>query len=182
MADTEHRGKRFIKKLDNFLRPIEAAAAVVGGVVMLAAMVLTSADALLRYTINKPLTFNYFVTENYLMVALVCMPLAWAFRTGGYIRIMFLYAQLPGPAARLLLRAGILASFLLIADLAWLAGLNWYKAWTTNEIIIDVVDFRMAWSWIWVPVGLGLLALRLLLTTFGPPEGLLAQHDPEEQL
>lgn len=181
MSDRSVSSGGAFHRLDTLLRPVETVAAVFGGVVMLTAMVLTSLDALMRYTLNSPIPFNFFLTENYLMVALVCMPLAWAFREGGYIRIVFFYAILPRPLGTLLLRAGLFAGFLLIADLAWLAGHQWYKSYATNEIIMEVLDWRMSWSWIWVPIGLGLLALRLLLNVFGPEASLIVRHELEEE-
>lgn len=181
MPDSVPRGRSWHGVTDAILRPVETAAAIAGGAVMLLAMVLTSLDAILRYAANKPLSFNLFFTENYLMVALICLPLAWAFRNGGYIRIKFLYDRLPTRYADLLIRAGLLAGFLLIADLAWLAGHQWHKAYTTNEIVMDVLDWPMHLSWIWVPIGLGLLAIRLLMTALGPRDQLLFQHDIEEE-
>ena len=171
MTQDTFREGGLMRLADRTLRPVEAVAAIAAGAVMLAAMVLTSLDALLRYAINKPLAFNYFLTEKYLMVALVCLPLAWAFRTGGYIRIQFLHDRLP---------AGLLAAFLLIADLAWLAGEQWHKAYSRNEIVMDVIDWRISWSWIWVPIGLWLLAARLLVTALGPAGHLNRLQDPEE--
>jgi TRAP-type C4-dicarboxylate transport system permease small subunit len=158
--------------VDRTIRPVEAAAACFAAAAMLLAMVLTSADALLRYGLNRPLNFNYFLTEYYIMVAMICMPLAWAFRTGGYIRISFLLHALPKRAGDLLLRAGLLLAAIYISDLAWLGGLEWYDVYRSGEVEMGVIDWPWSWSWIWVPVGLWLLALRLLLCALGPAADL----------
>ena len=169
-----------LNALDRALRLAEAAAAAVAGFMMLAAMVLTSADALMRYGLNRPLNFNYFLTESYLMVGIVCMPMAWAFRTGGYIRISFLLHMLPARLGLVLLRVGLLASVAYIADLAWLAGMEWFRLFRTGEVEMGVIDWPWSWSWIWIPIGLGLLVLRLLLLAFGPAAVLTIIHDAEE--
>jgi TRAP-type C4-dicarboxylate transport system permease small subunit len=166
---------------DRVLQPIENVAALIAGVMTVVAMLLTSLDATLRYTINAPLNFNYFLTEQYLMVGLICMPLAWAFRTGGYIRISFLAHALPPKVANMLLRVGLIASFLYVADLALLAAEEWYKLYEAGAVEMGVIDWPWHWSWIWVPIGLTLLALRLLLTAFGPAEDLDIVHNPEEE-
>jgi TRAP-type C4-dicarboxylate transport system permease small subunit len=163
--------------IDRALRKVEAAAAIVGGAMMLTAMLLTSLDALLRYGFNRPLSFNFYLTENYLMVGLMCLPLAWGFRAGGYIRVMALARLLPSQARNLLLRAGLLAGAVYIAALAWLAGVWFWDVYQRGDVRMGMIDWPVAWSWVWIPIGLGLLALRLLMMSFGPPENLHYEYD-----
>jgi TRAP-type C4-dicarboxylate transport system permease small subunit len=164
--------------LDRALRVLENIAAVVGGVMMLAAMVLTSLDAILRYTINAPIVFNFYLTEKYLLVGTIMMPMAWGFRTGGYIRLMALAQVLPGGPRHLLFRAGFLVSSLYVAVLAWLAGGYFLEVHSRGLVQMGVIDWPVSWSWIWVPLGLTLFALRLLLTAVGPPQDLHYEADP----
>ena len=166
---------------DQLLRPVENAAAVAAAIMMFLAMLFTTGDALLRYSISHPLNWNFFVSENYLLVGMVCMPMAWGFRTGGYIRITFFLHLLPEQAANLLLRAGLLAGCILCADLAYSAGLNWHEVYAKGLVEMDVVDFPWHWSWIWVPLGLGLFCLRLLVMAFGPASDLHPAHAAEEE-
>lgn len=165
---------------DRLLRPVEVAAATLGGAMMVTAMLLTTMDALMRYAFNSPLNFNYFVTENYLLVGLVCLPMAWGFRRGDFIRISFLTFMLPKAAGNILLRLGLVASALFCADLAWLGGRNWYEVYSSGKVEIEVINFPWHLSWIWVPIGLGLLTLRLLLTALGPDAQLNTAHTSEE--
>jgi TRAP-type C4-dicarboxylate transport system permease small subunit len=60
-----------------------------------AMMLLTSADALLRYTVNKPIVGAYEVTEKYLMVAAIFLGFSYAYRGGAFIRVTFLVDMLP---------------------------------------------------------------------------------------
>jgi TRAP-type C4-dicarboxylate transport system permease small subunit len=166
--------------VDRILRLFENGAAIVGATMMLAAMTITTFDALLRYTINRPLSFNYFLTEQYLLVGLVCLPLAWGFRTGGFIRITFLLQVIPQSAGNLLLRVGLLASSMFCADLAWMSGQNWYSLYTQGLVEMDVIDWPVHLSWIWVPIGCGLLSLRLLLSVFGASKDLNVVQTTEE--
>lgn len=139
---------------------------------MVAAMVLTSLDALLRYLFNAPLTFNSYLTTYYLMVAMLIMPLAWAFRTGGYIRVVFFAAMLPRKTGALLLRAGKLVGAGYFGALAWLSGVSFWKIYQAGDIQMGAIDWPVAWSWVWLPIGLGLLSLRMLLMVFGPEDEL----------
>lgn len=180
MSDGNHARQGEIATVERLFQPIENAAAILAGALVVLAMVLTTADALLRYTINRPLNFNYFLTEYYLMVGIVCLPMAWAFRTGGYIRISFLLSALPNGLGNWLLRAGLIASAVYSAALAWLGGLNWHDAWVTKAADIGVIDWPWSWSWLPVPVGMGLLTLRLVLTALGPAADLNIAHDGVE--
>ena len=157
---------------DRGLRALEFIALLVASALLLTAMALVSADALLRYAINAPLTFQYTLTEDYLLVGLLMMAMPWGFRTGGFIRIDGLAGKLPPRFADALIRAGLIASAGYIGVLAWTAGEHWHRAWTAGEAKIGVIDWPVHLSWIPVPVGLSLLAIRLALTALGPAAGL----------
>ena len=61
-------------------------------------MLLTSADALSRYLLNRPIVGAYEITEKYLMVAVIFLGLSYAYRGGVFIRVTFLVDRLPGSA------------------------------------------------------------------------------------
>ena len=159
---------------------VEIIAAVTGGSVMIFTMVLVSFDALARYFFNAPLSFQYPLTENYLLVAIVTLALSWGYRTGGYIRINAVAGRLPPLGRELLLRAGLLVSAAYVAVLAWTSGVYFLNAWRNGEVQMGLIDWSVAWSWIWVPAGCGLLAMRLVLIALGPERGLHIEHDPTE--
>lgn len=172
---------RYWRFADGCLRPVELAAAVFAAAVVVVAMLLNSFDALLRYSINQPLSFNLFVTENYLMVSMIFLPMAWGFRTGGFIRLTFLLHLLPKAGASMILRLGLFASAVYCLDLAWTAGMNWHELYAANARDLGIIDWPWHWSWIWVPIGMGLLTLRLGLTAIGPDDNLYVAHDDEEE-
>jgi TRAP-type C4-dicarboxylate transport system permease small subunit len=60
-------------------------------------MCLTSADALSRYLLNRPIIGAYEITEKYLMVAAIFLGLSYAYRGGVFIRVTFLVDRLPRP-------------------------------------------------------------------------------------
>ena len=178
---TEAAGDRVYRAVEAVLRPLELVAAIVGGLMMLTAMLLTTADALLRYGFDAPLSWNYYLTENYLLVGMICLPLAWGFRAGGYIRVMALAQALPARARDFILRAGLLAGSVYIFLLAWLAGQRFLEAWRTNAIDMGIWDWRVDLSWIWVPVGLALFGFRLVSTAMGPTAGLHFNYEDDAE-
>ena len=83
--------------MTKLLRSIESVliwAAVLATTIM---MLLTSADALLRYTVNMPIVGAYELTEKYLMVACIFLGFSYAYRGGAFIRVTFLVDMLPKP-------------------------------------------------------------------------------------
>ncbi|MFV0493282.1 MAG: TRAP transporter small permease [Pseudorhodobacter sp.] len=158
--------------LDKALRIPELMAACTGGFFMVAAMVLTSADAILRYFFNAPLTWNSYLTTYYLMVGMFVMPMAWGYRTGGYIRIVFLASMLPHNMAYLLLRLGKIVGAAYFGALGWLAGEHFWEVFQRGDVEMGLIDWPVSWSWVWIPIGLGLLSLRMLLMAFGPNDEL----------
>jgi len=158
--------KKLFDILEQGFRQIENSAAIVGGFLMLAAMILTSTDALMRYLLNHPLSFAYYLTEKYLLVGFMTLPMAWGFREGGYIRLM-LIAGLPKRIVAIIIRSGLLVSAIYIATLAWLSGRNFWHIYMRGDVQMGVIDWPVAWSWVWVPLGLGILSIRLLFSVFG---------------
>lgn len=56
---------------------------------------LTTADAMGRYLINRPIMGAYEITQSYFMVATVFLGLCYAYREGAYIRVSFFVDHLP---------------------------------------------------------------------------------------
>lgn len=176
-GETATASPRWLQGLEAGFRPVENAAALVGATMMLLAMALMTLDAILRYLFTSPIEFASRLIEFYLMVGMFAMPLAWGFRTGGYIRIIAAVALLPERFRYLVLRLGLLVSAIYVAMLAWTSGLHFLDAWQRDEVYVGVWDWSVGWSWIWVPTGLALLALRLLLLTIGPASELSAANN-----
>lgn len=63
-----------------------------------AMMLLTTADALGRYFLNRPILVALEVTTNYLMVAAIFLALPYTYRQGANIRVTFLADRLRGTA------------------------------------------------------------------------------------
>src|SRR6266550_4015713 len=81
--------------LGRWLYRCEIALLYVGVIATFAMMCLTSADALSRYTFNRPILGAFEITEKYLMVAAIFMGLSYGYRGGLFIRVTFLVDRLP---------------------------------------------------------------------------------------
>jgi TRAP-type C4-dicarboxylate transport system permease small subunit len=159
---------RVHQRLDGILCRIEVLALLVAGVAVVAAMLLVSADATMRYVFAAPLAFQLHITEFYLLPASLTMALAWGYRTGGTIQIQFLIMVLPRWLVVPLTRVGLIAASAYMAYLAWRGYLVFLRALNRNEVVMGVVDWPVSLSWVWIPLGCGLLALRLLMDATAP--------------
>lgn len=160
--------KRLHRTIEHGFRWVESAAAIVGGCTILVVMVLVSADAILRRAFGQPLTFQLQLSENYLLVAMVMLSLAWGYRRGGSIQVRLLLDNLPKETADIVIRVGSAASSIYMAALAVMAWKPFYRALIDHEVTLGVIDWPVSWSWVWIPLGCGLLAIRLTLDATAP--------------
>jgi len=84
-----------VQTVDKWLARCELVLLILAIVCAVCMMCLTSADAILRYLLNKPIEGAYEITEKYLMVGTVFLGISYAYRGGALIRITFLVERLP---------------------------------------------------------------------------------------
>jgi TRAP-type C4-dicarboxylate transport system permease small subunit len=84
-----------VRSLEKWLWRCELALVYAGVLATFLMMCLTSADALCRYLLNRPILGAYEITKKYLMVAAIFLGLSYAYRGGVFIRVTFLVDRLP---------------------------------------------------------------------------------------
>ena len=137
-----------------FLRASQAA--------LLGMMCLVSLDAVLRYVFARPLQFVFELSENYLMVMVILLPLAFVTRERRHITINVFQNLLPPILLRSLRVLGTLGMIALLAVVTYMSGVKAYEAFRLGETIFGVIDWSVGWSRIWVPLGCGWFMLRLV--------------------
>jgi TRAP-type C4-dicarboxylate transport system permease small subunit len=93
-------------------------AALTGGVALVAAMLLTVLDVVLRHTLNAPLRGTFELTEL-AMAGIAFLGLAHAQHLGEHITIDLLYERLPPSGRRALDRLSRLVSLLVAGTVTW---------------------------------------------------------------
>lgn len=159
---------RLHSSLDWVLSRIEDVAVVIGGIAIVAAMLLVSADAVLRYVFGAPLSFQLHVTEFYLLPAALMMALAWGYRNGGTIQISILLVVMPPWLSNPIIRLCLATASVYMAYLAWRSYFTFARAFRRNEVVMGVLDWPVSLSWVWIPLGCGLLAARLMMDAIAP--------------
>jgi TRAP-type C4-dicarboxylate transport system permease small subunit len=93
--------------------------ALLGGWVIVALMVYTVADVILRYIFNRPFSGSIEVTE-FAMSAIVFLGLAWCGWLGGHVAVDILERPLEHPRLRFVPVILTFTSAVLFAAIAWL--------------------------------------------------------------
>lgn len=127
-----------------------------------AMMCLTSADALSRYLLNRPIMGAYEITEKYLMVATIFLGLSYAYRGGVFIRVTFLVDRLP---ARLKLLAQYLAHLasLLFCLIVLVATTRQALRGLSDDTTLSALPLLVGPAYCLVPLGFFALTVIMLI-------------------
>ena len=127
-----------------------------------AMMCLTSADALSRYLLNRPIIGAYEITEKYLMVATIFLGLSYAYRGGVFIRVTFLVDRLP---ARLKLLAQYLAHLasLLFCLIILVATTQQAVRGLSDDTTLSALPLLVGPAYCLVPLGFFALTVIMLI-------------------
>ena len=119
------------------LQAIARGIAAVGGIVILAMMLVAVLDVALRYLFNAPLSSAYEILQLGMVLVVYC-GLAWCGLTGGHITVNFLGALLDHPRMRwiaALVHATGAALFLLVAWRSGASALDTFASGETTNMI-----------------------------------------------
>lgn len=150
----------------------------VSALTLFAMMLLVSADVVARYFFNAPLTFQFELTTQYLMVIVATLALPWGDRQGAFIRLSIIRRLLHPRAAGYLDAFNGLTGAAVFFGLAWFSGARTLDKWHTGDAIFGVIDWPVWLSLMWVPIGCLLLALRLAVDAISRLKDPLRPSDP----
>lgn len=159
---------RLHNQIERALQKLEVASASIAGCAAVIMMILVALNALMRYFFASPISFQFHLTQYYLLVITTVMALPWGYRKGGAIQIRLLLDKLPASVVDPVMRLGLAVSAAYMLILAWKGYIKFQDALVDNEVVMGVIDWPVAWSWVWVPIGCGLLAVRLAVDATAP--------------
>lgn len=142
---------------------IEDVLHVVGCVCLAVMALLITADTLMRATSGAPISFQFELTEMFLMPALATLSLPYVYRQGGHICLDIVSEKLLGRLRRPVHVLVCLAAAAFFAALAWRSGIFAFDAFRRNDTYIGVIDWPMYIAYLSAPLGTGFLTLRLIL-------------------
>jgi TRAP-type C4-dicarboxylate transport system permease small subunit len=149
-----------VRSLEKWLWRCELALVYAGVLATFLMMCLTSADALCRYLLNRPILGAYEITEKYLMVAAIFLGLSYAYRGGVFIRVTFLVDRLPPTLKQV---ANHIAILLSLAFCAFILVATGQQAWRglNDDTTLSALPVLVGPAYSLVP--LGFLALTVVM-------------------
>ena len=138
----------------------ERALTLVAALATLGMMLLTTADAVGRYLLNRPILAAYELTTNYLMVAVVFLAMPYAYRQGANIRVTFLVERLGARARQ------VVDHLVQVLSIAYGAALVYATFQQTRHVLSTGTTFATLDLPLWpahLGVCLGLLVTSLLM-------------------
>ena len=148
--------------MQRWLDGCERVLTLVAALATFAMMLLTTADAVGRYLLNRPILAAYELTTNYLMVAVIFLAMPYAYRQGANIRVTFLVDRL-GRIPRLAVNHAVQ-----VVSILYCAALVFATIQQTRHVLITKTTFVTLDLPLWpahlvVAVGLFLTTLMMLL-------------------
>ena len=124
-------------------------------------MLLTTADAGLRYLFNAPITGAYEITEKYLITSGVFLAFSYAYRGDVFIRVSFFIERLP-PAVKMACDHAAQILTLVYCIFFAYSTLNEAIAGMSEGATLSAVPIPLAPSYFLVPVGFTVMAFLVL--------------------
>lgn len=107
-----------MKKVEKIIRVIIEASGIVGVVFLLAMMMMTVLDVILRYFFRRPIVGSVEISIS-LMVCVVFLGIAWCALNDGHISVDIITSKLSGRGRSILNGFDNLVTFLLAIVIAW---------------------------------------------------------------
>lgn len=159
-------GEKVLRRAENGLVTISAAAVFV-------MMLLMVAEVVLRYLFAAPLSWSVGFVSNYLLVAFFFLGLPYTVREGAHISIDLVHQRLPLRWQRVCTRAATALGIVFFSALAYGGVLLTADAFARGDAP-PPGSAELPWpvwtSTVMVPIGCAVVVLRLLHTLLSPAE------------
>ncbi|MCE8009554.1 TRAP transporter small permease [Aestuariivita sp.] len=156
---------------------LSRAATILGGISIALMMVHVTADVVMRYVFNRPLTGTLTVVTYYYMILATFLPMAFAERRRAHISVEVLTELMPARLRHHLKGWMLLLTAAVMGLIAWRTFDAAIKAWDLGASQIQGATRISVWpAYFALPLGTGLMAAVLLLRfgsyLTGRPDGL----------
>lgn len=147
--------------VEKLLLSIEKALLWVASASIAILMLLTTADSLMRYVFNAPITGAYEISEKYLMTFGVFLAFSYAYRGDVFIRVSFLVDRLPRPVKLFLDHVAQVATALYCLFFAY-SSLDQAIRGMNEGATLSALPIPLAPSYFMVPIGFAAMAILVI--------------------
>lgn len=165
-------------KTDKWLSGLDLALAVAAALCIVAMMLITGADVVMRYAFNRPLAWAFDLLTHYLLVAGFFLGLSYTLRKNHHICVDFFVRMFPEQMYQIAMVIGSMLGATIFATVACYGAHDAYQAWVNDEVIFGALIWPVWLVKVVIPLGMAPLALRSLHRGFAHA---LLMFDPEAQ-
>ena len=146
---------------------VERVCLIIAGTALIILMLLTTVDTLRRYCFSAPLTGVLEFSEEYLMIALIFMPISYVFIAGGHIKVELLERYFPPKVKWFLGKMNILIGLILFIVITAASFPVVQEAIEIGEHSSSAIEYPMAPAYAMVTIGCFLLCVRSIQMFMG---------------
>nr|WP_320178665.1 TRAP transporter small permease [Roseovarius pacificus] len=155
-----------LRRTGAVLSIIETGLATLAALCMIAILVVTTADVVMRYLLNSPLSWAFDLVVHYLLVAAFFLGFPVALGRGDHIAVDFLARKLPVRLLHAVLFPACCAGAVLLGVMAYYGSLEVISAWRADEVITGVILWPVWLAKLSIPVALWPMSVRLVQIAF----------------
>lgn len=146
---------------------IEQICLIIAGVALIILMLLTTVDTLMRYLFSAPLTGVLEFSEEYLMIAMVFMPISYVFIAGGHIKVELLERYFSPKVKWTIEKFNILVGLVLFILITVASIPVVQEAIEISEHSSSAIEYPMAPAYAMVTIGCFMLCIRSIQMFLG---------------
>lgn len=151
-----------MQKIYNIFNKIDKFAFSIAQFAMLVLMVLTTADAIMRYGFNKSIIGAYHFSEKYLMVIIVFLSMSYVMKLKGHIQIDLFTDRMPVKINNIFQVIYSILGAIFMFLIGYQSMLVTSEAFIFKYTSTGLIPWPTWLSWIWVPIGAYLFTIRLI--------------------
>ena len=156
-----------LKKKRSLIDWIELACLGVAGVALVILMLLTSLDTIMRYFFRAPMTGVLEFSEEYLMVAIIYMPLSYVYTHGGHIKVELLERFFPENLKHCLGKFNTAVGLIMFLLITYCSIPVVEDAIMNNEHSACALAYPMAPAYLMLTIGSALVSIRAIQSLCG---------------
>ena len=144
-------------------------------------ILLTIADATLRYAFSSGIPGSYHLTE-FLLVAIIALPLARCQIIHSHIRVDILIHRIHGRALHIIEFVSLVLAFSLFAIAVYTTGENAVIAFVKGDFERGIINYPLWPAKSFVPIGIGVFCLTLLVEIFRHAKGIIKPQSVSDKI
>lgn len=151
-----------ITAVSRYEAALERAMAYLSAATVVAMMLLTTADVVLRYTLNRPIQ-DSFELSQFMLVGLVFLGIPYLQSIRGHVTVEFITNRLSATTRRFWGIVGHAIGLFAFAVVTWRTAHFAWQAWETGDFTMGIIQYPLWPAKSVIPLGTGLLCIRLML-------------------